>query len=540
MNIKNNISSWNKMHRGAVSLVAILALIGVLGFTIFPKYLISFDEEAVIKVVQVNLDSIAGRKDYSTHLEFYGTLFNFAEGALHKTEEILFKPSAGGEASEMIYRIVQKHRFNFFLSLITYGAVAGLVAILAGLEFAWLGPLVLLLIPRFLGHSFFNSKDIPMAVMFTLGTLLGAWLINHYSRQQSQLSVGRNRTTVYSVLYGILVGCAAGARIDSCVLALFVPLVDILLRLQRKESLKQILGFGQFYAVMLLTSLLSIFVLYPASWANPIGWYIEAFKFYYQEDWPHTVLFNGSFIPAKTVPWQYIPTWLVITIPVALLVLFVVGLILATWKYRQFSVIQRACLLLVGLQIFGLPGFAMLWQGTMYDELRQMLYILPAIAAIAAAAIAWLYQMLRPRMAKLALVAGLIVLALPIGVDMVQLHPYEYVYFNRAFGGLPSASGRFETDYYGLSMPEAVTWLNQHRDPTLPLVSTEPMIAANHLADEELTVISYDEFTPQDSPFYYMSIPRWKWEQRLADCPVVYGVTRQKTPLAVVKQCTGR
>ena len=533
---KKKVRYWIKLHSAAVRLVTTLALIGILGFAVFPDKIISWDKAAILKVVEVNRDIIAGRKDYDTHLEYYGTLFNLAAEVVDEGRKIFTTPLVS-QNDELLAQIALRHRFTFLLSLVTYGAVAGLVAILAGFEFAWLGPLVLLLIPRFWGHGFFNPKDIPLAMTFTLGTLLGAYLIRYFHSQQRSLSLGLNKTTAYSILYGIVAGCSAAARVDSSVLIVFVPLVDIVLRLQKGDRFKQILRFGQFYAVMLVTCCLTIFALYPASWSNPFHWYLRAFNFYYKEDWPHTVLFNGSFIPAKTLPWQYLPTWIGITVPVAIILLLVVGLILAILKYRQFSIGQRACLLLVGLQLFGLPIFAILYRATLFDALRQVLYILPAIATISAVAIAWLYQMLRPSKAKLALVAGLIALALPIGVDMARLHPYEYVYFNRAFGGLPTAVGKFETDYWGLSMAEAVIWLNQHRDTALPLVSTEPKMSAELLAESDLNLIFYDEFKSDDKSFYYLSLPRWGWEQRFAECPIVYNVTRQQAPLSVIKQC---
>ena len=51
--------------------------------------------------------------------------------------------------------------------------------------------------------------------------------------------------------------------------------------------------------------------------------------------------------------------------------------------------------------------------------------------------------------------------------DMVLLHPYQYVYFNRAvIGGLPGAAKRFDTDYWGASYKEGVRWLvDQAPDP---------------------------------------------------------------------------
>ena len=48
-------------------------------------------------------------------------------------------------------------------------------------------------------------------------------------------------------------------------------------------------------------------------------------------------------------------------------------------------------------------------------------------------------------------------------VDMVQLHPYQYVYFNRVVaGGLPRAAERYDTDYWGAAGKEAVEWTVDH------------------------------------------------------------------------------
>jgi hypothetical protein len=53
------------------------------------------------------------------------------------------------------------------------------------------------------------------------------------------------------------------------------------------------------------------------------------------------------------------------------------------------------------------------------------------------------------------------VVALTVTIrDMVSLHPYQAVYFNRLFaGGLAGADGRFDTDYWGSSNREAVQWV---------------------------------------------------------------------------------
>jgi hypothetical protein len=49
------------------------------------------------------------------------------------------------------------------------------------------------------------------------------------------------------------------------------------------------------------------------------------------------------------------------------------------------------------------------------------------------------------------------------GIDMIQLHPYQSVYFNRAAaGGLASASLQFESDYWGNSYREGAQWVIQN------------------------------------------------------------------------------
>ena len=67
----------------------------------------------------------------------------------------------------------------------------------------------------------------------------------------------------------------------------------------------------------------------------------------------------------------------------------------------------------------------------------------------------WLYTHARQRALRGALAALLIAgLTLPI-VQMVRLHPYQYVHFNLLAGGTAAARERFMLDYWGLSLKQA-------------------------------------------------------------------------------------
>jgi hypothetical protein len=95
-----------------------------------------------------------------------------------------------------------------------------------------------------------------------------------------------------------------------------------------------------------------------------------------------------------------------------------------------------------------------------YNGNRHLLFIVPGLAAIAGAcAAAWL----RSRARLVVRAAGALLLAasvLSTVKDMVELHPYQSVYFNRLIGGgLAGAAGRYETDYWCATYREGIDWI---------------------------------------------------------------------------------
>jgi hypothetical protein len=90
---------------------------------------------------------------------------------------------------------------------------------------------------------------------------------------------------------------------------------------------------------------------------------------------------------------------------------------------------------------------------------------MPAIATIAGLGIdAFIRQTSVPRVLRLSVTVLLIGLGAVCAQDMRSLHPYEYLYFNRASGGLRRQADRFETDYWGLSYREAFDWVVHNVD----------------------------------------------------------------------------
>jgi hypothetical protein len=96
----------------------------------------------------------------------------------------------------------------------------------------------------------------------------------------------------------------------------------------------------------------------------------------------------------------------------------------------------------------------------LFDGLRHFLFLLPIFAVLAGAGVAVFLRAPLRRGPKL-LGAGLLSLACLVTiVDMVRLHPYESVYFNRLWaGGMRAGVARYEADYWCLSYKEGCEWL---------------------------------------------------------------------------------
>jgi hypothetical protein len=171
--------------------------------------------------------------------------------------------------------------------------------------------------------------------------------------------------------------------------------------------------------------------------------------------------------------------------------------------------------------------------------MRQFLFILPGVAAISAAALVWIYQTLSKKSFKLVAVAFMVTVFGAIAFDMVALHPYEYIYFNRVSGGLAKAHGRYETDYWALSTREGMEWINNNASDNAKVVVGGDDDSAIIFAAPKLTAITKTEFEqkPVDKPFYYLAVPRYDLQQAFPECQVVHQVVKQNVPLTIVKEC---
>jgi hypothetical protein len=538
------------LPRDVLKIIATLLAIATIGLSVVGNYGITWDEPIEVDMVQQTFDYIYLDRPVPEMSRHYGFYFNYLSQVIYdKKQEFFPDPPLNIPEKDYIeqwlvrsWRVTRvKHVLTFLFSLLGYLAVIGIVAILAGKEFAWLGALILALFPTYWGHSFFNPKDIPFATMFTVGTFCGTLLLQVYCRS-SPVRIGLNLATLYTALYGMVVGLVTGIRIGGFFLLFYVFFTHLLVRGQKKSPLAIVQQFLPFYLLMAVFWALTSYALYPTSWRNPIAWFIEAITLMSKYNiWDHTVLFDGQQIPGRSLPWYYLPRLLNITTPTIFQIFFVIGGIWFLKRLPRLTPTQQAAGILCLLQFFFLPSLVILRQSTLYDGLRHFLFIIPPMAAIATTAMIWTYHKITKKSSKIFAVVLLLVSLSPIVVDAIALHPYEYTYYNRLYGGLPATRGQQETDYWGLSLTEGMAWVNQNVPAGSTLVITHPMFAAEMTRDrsKNFRLINRDNFqvgkTPD--PDYYMAISRYDYFDAFPHCPIVHTVSRQNTPLTIIKQC---
>ena len=327
---------------------------------------------------------------------------------------------------------------------------------------------ILALTPPWIGHAWFNSKDIP----FATAAIVVAWFATRIARRSGPPRLTDMLGTA------IAFGTALAIRPGGYFLAIY-PLCACLwaIAISRKDQDIQAvsqtarLTLARFAIVIALAWLLML-VAWPWAWSAPVVGPLVAMKFASRVPFTADTLFRGELVKPWAVPPSYLPIWFAITTPDFYFVALALGAVALATRRRVMEPVNGPGLAIIGLAIALPIGAAVLTKPAIYDGLRHFLFVFPPLAALAGIAVSsFITAEAVPRIARVIGVTILVVLAGMTAVDVTVLHPYEYAYFNRSFGGLTAANGRFETDYWGASYKEGLEWVvnESHANATQPM-----------------------------------------------------------------------
>lgn len=346
--------------------------------------------------------------------------------------------------------------------------IMGLVAthdVAAALGGPWAGVLAalfLVALPEYAGHAVINPKDLPLAALMMLS-------VRATIASLEALAHAPERLPRVSCLLGVAIGLTNAVRTAGfLVLGLFALAAAVSMRAHRRtwRELAGALGLTSVVAwgVMLL--------FWPYAQTDPL-WgpfraTLAATRFHNAvPSW-----FEGRYYLGDQLPRHYELKLLLMSLPEVLLaaiVLAVIGFALhwratrprAAELLRSPRVLGLGCTAAIPVLVFGL---CYVMRPVNYDRLRHQLFALPPIAVVAAVGTALLLRRAGSRPLRGVLVAALGAgLVVPLA-DMAELHPYQYVYFNRLIGrGLEQGYRRYDHEYWATSLKEATEWVVSHR-----------------------------------------------------------------------------
>ena len=214
--------------------------------------------------------------------------------------------------------------------LIACVGLAGIVgtgmmaAEVAGPRAGILAGAMLALTPAWIGHAWFNSKDIPFATAATIATWFATRIaVRGVPPRVVDILGSRNR-------HWRRAGHSCGRIFPGGVSAL--PLacwesqpssrgatLDALRRTARVTALRFLALIPVAWLLMLAT--------WPWAWSAPIVAPVVAMKFASRFPFDGTTLFRGELLKPTAVPASYLPTWFAITTPEFYAVAFAMGLV---------------------------------------------------------------------------------------------------------------------------------------------------------------------------------------------------------------------
>ena len=401
------------------ALAAVCALFLIVGLVVADDYATSMDMGNQRAIGTAPLNYLAGEGEralervFAPQDRYYGAVF---ETPVVLIQRILSLDDPG---SIRMSKRVLTHLFFLFGGVFCYLLIYRLFN---NRPLALIAAVLFLLAPRIYAHSFFNSKDVPFLVMF----MISLYLVHRAFRRD---------TLAAFLLCGVGIGLLVNLRVMGIVLfaaMLGLRALDLAVAGSVRERGRVLLTGGAFA----LMAALAYYASLPVLWTDPLGRFAEVVPTTGGYATAPLTLFRGEWrASADGAPFDYVPVWVGITIPPAILLLATTGAALLAWRgLRHPREGLRDGPLRFGLLLLILPAGTVVavvaTDGVLYHGWRHLYFLYAPLLLLAVFALQRLASLPSGRWMRVgayALAGGAVVVAI---VSMVRIHPYQYNYFN--------------------------------------------------------------------------------------------------------------
>src|SRR5260221_8272145 len=414
--------SWN---RAALGLLALIVLVVI---ATFADYGVTWDEDVHnwygVFVLDYYLTLFKDSRCLNwLNLYNYGAAFDTIAAALNH-----ISPFGTYET---------RHLLNGAFGI--FGIIGGwkLGRCLGGPRAGFIAALLLLAIPNYYGQMFNNPKDIPFAVGMVWSIYYMVRIIPLLPRPKWSL------VAKLGVAGGMALGVRVGGLLVFCYLGLLL-LSFVIWRTAEAPSARRVFGdsFSAFWRVLLPTVIVAypvMLLFWPCAQESPIGIPLPALIFFSHETFPYRTLFAGQYFAATDLPWAYLPTYIALALPELVLALVLAAPVGAVLMLRRLPAGERRdWLLRHGLVAFAIVfpvTYALEIKAVLFAGMRHFIFLLPLIAVAAALVADRLLDRLSRFEDRPPGSAPLTLYGIGPFIMMSMLHPQEFGFYNRLFGG---------------------------------------------------------------------------------------------------------
>lgn len=362
-------------------------------------------------------------------MNFYGIGFQIFSYPIEKIFNFIFSIF-----SIKIHPLLIKHPsivILFFVSGIYFKKILSIFNI--NKKYVYLSTVFYFLYPYLIGHSYFNQLDIPF---------MSVWLIcTYYSLKILKSFVEKDELINKDFLIlSILTSFLLSIRISGVLI--FIQYFSLFLITIHTLKIDFLIFLKKIYKKVFLFLICFIFffyLLHPNFWNNPLL-IIDSFKFASNHTQTVCTLTLGECMKTQDLPPTYIPIWLLFKLPIIILL----GLALFPLIEKKLF-INKLNIIILGsliLSVFSIIFSLIIFKINMYDEIRQILFLIPIILIISLLSI----YSFNKRIAFF----SLSIFSLFFIFQNFKIYPYNYIWLNN-LSSFSKVSGVFELDYWGVS-----------------------------------------------------------------------------------------
>ncbi len=278
-----------------------------------------------------------------------------------------------------------------------------------------------------------------------------------------------------------------------------------------------------------ILALLIAFCSWPYLWQDTFQRFVEVFLHMSDNPVGVGVLFQGKVYDSKDLPIQYLPILLGITLTLPVILGGIGGMVIQVLQIIRNRKIGESGIMAAW---FFIPMFyVLIFRPAMYDNYRHFLFILPPIFYFCAVCLEWIFS----RINKAIQIVVILIALIPGIVGIVQLHPYEYSYYNEVVGGLKGAAGNYETDYWLTCYRELTLQINQEEKEADNLfVAFMPALVKYYSAPRFEVLKANDPAYPPES---LILLPiRREASTLFPELSVAYQVVKDDVPLCIARR----